>query len=190
MGNFLTKLHGLPEDARKLLAGICMVVAAIAFFGIWTSFVSSHLVALTPGPSTAVAEGSDTNGQNTSVVQGGEAVPATIDNQVTVEVPPAPDGAGAAQVQTPTSQALSPAGGIADTVKGFADAVSGVVSTLGKQSPPTDNTPNNTGDNSQSGFFDSLAERARGLGASIGAASDRVADYLYQKLSAYVPPNL
>ncbi len=162
MQTILTKIHGLPEDARKLLAGVCMVVAAIAFFGIWTSFVSSRLVALSPGPGPSVAEGSESaTGVAEEISQ------------------PAP----AASEVSAAPEALSPAGGIADTMKGFADAVSGVAASLQKQASPGPAA-------SSGGFLAPLAERAQGLAAIIGAGSDRIADYLYRKLAPYVPPNL
>lgn len=96
MRNFLRKIHGLPEEGRKLLAGLCMAVAGIAFFGLWTSFVSSRLVALAPSPASAPA------------AQGAVGV-----SDVAQTAPASESGA------------LSPAEGIADTLRGFQNAVSG-----------------------------------------------------------------
>ncbi|MEK7541321.1 MAG: hypothetical protein AAB533_00530 [Patescibacteria group bacterium] len=63
MKNILISIHALPEDTRRILAGISIAVLGIGFFGFWTSFVSSRLVALntptekpsaTPGIPVAV----------------------------------------------------------------------------------------------------------------------------------------
>ncbi|OGZ97848.1 MAG: hypothetical protein A3B34_04110 [Candidatus Sungbacteria bacterium RIFCSPLOWO2_01_FULL_54_21] len=46
MNDFLAKIHALSEDARKILAGISVVVLGLGFFGVWSSFMSSRLVTL------------------------------------------------------------------------------------------------------------------------------------------------
>lgn len=52
----LQKIHAMPEDARKFLAGITIVVLGLGFFSAWTSFMSSRLVALgTPAGQQAAA---------------------------------------------------------------------------------------------------------------------------------------
>lgn len=106
--NFFRALHTLPEDARKLLAGFCMLIAGVAFFGIWTSFISSRLVVLAPSPASPGAVG-----------VGGEA-PVV---EAPIPVFPAPgEGEGGARS---TPETTSPVAGIAETFRDLQKSVSG-----------------------------------------------------------------
>ncbi len=60
MHSILGRIHSLPKDIRKLLAGVAIVIAAIGFFSMWSSFVSSRLVAIGPpaGGATDSRQGS------------------------------------------------------------------------------------------------------------------------------------
>lgn len=58
MKDFLSAIHGLHEDTRKLLAGITIAVVGLGFVGVWTSFISSRLVALGPPARENAAVGS------------------------------------------------------------------------------------------------------------------------------------
>ncbi len=151
MGGFLQKIHGLPEEARKLLAGICMLVSAIAFFGVWTSFASSRLVALAPSPASGTA----------------------VEN-------PAGISQTARTASVPEPEALSPAAGIADTLRGFQSAVSGGASPLGMR--PAGQPPQ--------GFFASASQMVKTIAEGIGRMSERAAEFLYRTAAPYVPPYL
>jgi len=53
MRKLLQAIHALPEDVRKLLAGVCIVASALVFFSVWGSWVSSRLVTLGPAPASS-----------------------------------------------------------------------------------------------------------------------------------------
>lgn len=48
---FLQKIQSLPEDAKKILAGASIVVAAFLVFSAWNMLVSQRLVALSDNKS-------------------------------------------------------------------------------------------------------------------------------------------
>ena len=159
MRNMLRKIHLLPEEVRKLLAGLCMLAAGIAFFGVWTSFVSSRLVALAPAPGAGVAQG----GQPDTMAFAGGAQSAPVPS---------------------ASEALSPAEGIAQTLRGFGNAVSDSALSSRQPSAQTAGAPQ------VQGFFAILARQAQTLIVNAGAAVQRAIEYAYRAVARYVPPNL
>ncbi|GEM_PF-5569799 len=183
METFLKKIHGLPDDTRKFLAGLCMLAVATVFFGIWISFVSSHLIALSPSSgSAAVAESS----VSPSTPAEAEVPPSSFSppsaespQSITQEQQSAP------VVQAPAAapEPLSPLGGIADTARGFGSAVSGVARSWGGQLSGMRNT------SSSQGFFASVSERVGALGSGIGDWSQTAAEFIYRTVSRYIPPN-
>lgn len=44
--NFLQAIRSLPEEARRLLAGLSLVIAAIIIFSGWSMLISSRLTTL------------------------------------------------------------------------------------------------------------------------------------------------
>lgn len=179
METFLKKIHGLPDDTRKLLAGLCMLAAGIAFFSIWISFVSSHLIALSPNlGSVAVAE-NPLSAPATAEVPLSSSLPAESPQPVTQEQQSVP----VAEISA-APEALSPLAGMADTARGFGSAVSGVARSWGGQlSDVRDRALSQ-------GFFASVGERMGALGAGIGDWSQRTAEFIYRTFSRYIPPNL
>lgn len=163
MRSFLQKIHGLPEDARKFFAGICMLAAGIAFFGVWTSFVSSRLVALAPSPAPAL----------TAQDAGGASAISDLPVRSTQTGLPAP---------APAMEALSPAAGIADTLRGFQSVISGSAGSLGGQQAGQAKPAQ--------GFFASVGEKSRVISAGIWQMWERIAEYIYRTVSRYVPPYL
>lgn len=149
MRKFLQKIHGLPEDTRKFFAGLCMLAAGIAFFMLWTSSVPSRLVALTPRPAVGPIA------RQTAAVSG-----------MAQAAPPAERESGA----------LSPAAGIADTLRGFRGALSGAAASLGARIAGS--APQSAGRSPPpQGFF-----------ASVGQGLAAVAEAIYVKLAPWVPP--
>ncbi len=150
-------IHGLPEDTRKLLAGLAMFVFGIAFLGVWMSFFSSRLVALAPGAP-------DSQDQLSAA-----AYPPVV--QGTVREPSALE---LAQNETSPSASApaSPVEGIADTIRGVGQAVSGT----GRAEPQS--------------FLASLGLGARALLNEVGALVARTVSGFSDSLSHVVPPNL
>lgn len=69
----ISRIHALSEDARRILAGVTLVVLGLGFLGVWSSFMSSRIVALgvpreeevapsSAGTSPAIARGPSTVG--------------------------------------------------------------------------------------------------------------------------------
>lgn len=127
----LRRVHSLPEEVRKLLAGVLIVGAALGFFGMWGPFMSSRLVALGPPPT-----GSNPQGAATPSAVAGRPQPAGV-------------------------HPLSPAEGIAETFYGIRQ--------IGPIGPTS---------------------KIKHIFAAIGNAVAGSIEFLYQKLSRYVPPNL
>lgn len=176
---FLKKIHGLPEDARKLLAGLCMLTAGIAFFSIWISFVSSHLVALAPSSGSVVAEAENPTPASATAEVPFSSLPAESPRPIIQEQESVPVAETSA-----APGALSPLAGIADTARGFGSAVSGVARSWGAQLSHVQDVP------SSQGFFASVGERIGALGAGIGDWSQSAAAFIYRAVSRYIPPNL
>jgi len=162
MREILKRIHGWPEEARKLLAGALIAVVALGFFGVWGRFFSSRLTALGPAglPGQGLpGQGRPLAGQATGPVSG------------VVRLSPLPDGYSRSNLSADNkneNQPPSPAQGVAQTLSG-----------LEKFFPKTVEAPEARGWRGVRGFF-----------AAVGNAVAGGIDSLYLKLSRYVPSNL
>ena len=147
MQRFFQAIRSLPEDIRKLLAGLLITIVAFGFFGVWSSFMSSRLVALNPAGQAPA-----------------QKPPPPVSGIVRLP----PSGGSPLPSQSAENRPPSPAAGIAQTLSGLEKFFS-----LSPETPDQRRT-----------------SRVRTFFAAVGNAVDNSIEFLYVKLSRYVPPNL
>ena len=177
MKSFFRALHAIPEDARKLMAGVVMVILVIAFFSVWTTFVSSRLVTLSPSPTGSLS------------ADASASEPVADRDQTIVVTREYPPAGSSASGEASSDEALSPAAGIADTLRGFEHAMAGAGEYLKKQFSPGENR-SEEGTTSTRGFFASLVSGVSIAAGDIVAGAHGAAMRVYNMLAPYVPPNL
>lgn len=151
----------MPEEVRKLLAGVVMVVAAVVFFGVWTSYVSSRLVALSPGP------GPSTETDRAAAI-GQYPLPINA-----VVIAPSGSRDGIAEDATiADSGVFTPSEGVRGAFRDAGQAVFG------------------SGSGESRGIVSSFVSGIRAVSDGIGSLSASIIQGAYRALSRYVPPNL
>lgn len=111
MKHHLEKIHALPEDTRKVLAGLTIVIVGLGFVSAWTSFMSSRLVTLgTPAEQQRA-------GQAPGVPVARRLSPAEI-AEAKRQSPPSPV-AGIAGSVSDAGKLIAPTQGMAAGLQGF-----------------------------------------------------------------------
>lgn len=160
MQSIIRTIHEMPEDIRKLLAGIAMAATVLVFFGVWTSFMSSHLVALSPGagPSTETDRAAAL-GQYPLPVEAAARVPAGGD-----EI--------AGETTVADADVFTPGEGVREAFRDAGQTILG------------------TGNGESRGFVVSLMSGVKAVAGGIGSLSASIIQGAYRALSRHVPPNL
>lgn len=91
----IARIHAMSDDARRFFAGLTLAVLGLGFLGIWSSFMSSRIIAL------------DTPQQEKIVLSPAGASPA---------IARGPSAVSGSAVARNNAEPLSPAAGIAGSV--------------------------------------------------------------------------